>query len=208
MTFRVTTARARGMLQGMREDDTPRAVEAAMMYGRIASVDGKTCRVESGGVLTDAVLWNCSRAGAVRRWCPPTIGEQVMLLCPGGDTHGATALCGLSSDAFDAPSDDMNLDLTLYPDGTRVSYNFETHRLEAVIEENGEAFISAKKLRIESDVEITGKVNIVGDVSIDGDADASGTVSGTADVVGAGKSLKNHKHTGVNTGGGVSGPPQ
>ena len=45
-------------------------------------------------------------------------------------------------------------------------------------------------------------------VTVLGDLTATGTITGATDVVGGGKSLKTHLHTGVQTGGGVSGPPQ
>jgi hypothetical protein len=47
-------------------------------------------------------------------------------------------------------------------------------------------------------------------VTIDtsGNLNSPATITGTTDVVGGGKSLKTHKHTGVTTGGGVTGTPQ
>lgn len=44
-------------------------------------------------------------------------------------------------------------------------------------------------------------------VTITGDLTVTGTATATVDVVGGGKSLKGHTHTGVTTGGGSSGPP-
>jgi hypothetical protein len=54
------------------------------------------------------------------------------------------------------------------------------------------------------DIEIkpASKVTVMGDVQV------NGTLTASTDVVAAGKSLKTHIHTGVQTGGGVSGPPQ
>jgi hypothetical protein len=43
---------------------------------------------------------------------------------------------------------------------------------------------------------------------ITGNVNCDKTVTGSTDVVGGGKSLKTHVHTGVQTGGGISGPPQ
>jgi hypothetical protein len=43
--------------------------------------------------------------------------------------------------------------------------------------------------------------------TITGSLNATGTVTGQADVVGGGKSLKTHTHSGVTTGSGNSGPP-
>jgi len=43
---------------------------------------------------------------------------------------------------------------------------------------------------------------------ITGDVNCDKTVTATTDVMGGGKSLKTHVHTGVTSGGGTSGPPQ
>ena len=43
---------------------------------------------------------------------------------------------------------------------------------------------------------------------ITGDVNCDKTVTATTDVIGGGKSLKTHVHTGVTTGSGTSGPPQ
>lgn len=40
-----------------------------------------------------------------------------------------------------------------------------------------------------------------------GDVNVDGTVTATTDVVGGGKRLKTHEHSGVTTGGGTTGPP-
>ena len=54
---------------------------------------------------------------------------------------------------------------------------------------------------------IHGPVHFTDAVTGDADATFTGTVTGTADVVGGGKHLKTHTHTGVLSGGAVSGPP-
>lgn len=71
-------------------------------------------------------------------------------------------------------------------------------------------FTSAGEVEIKpaSKVTIIGKLDVQGDTAITGDVTVSKTLTATTDVVGAGKSLKGHLHTGVQTGGGVSGPPQ
>ena len=45
-------------------------------------------------------------------------------------------------------------------------------------------------------------------VEITGDLNVAGTVTAGTDVVGAGKSLKGHKHIGVTAGSAVSGAPE
>jgi len=52
-------------------------------------------------------------------------------------------------------------------------------------------------------IEAPGGVTIVGDVTVTGRIDAAGDVT-----AGGGVSLLEHRHTNVQTGGGLSGPPQ
>lgn len=190
------------------QHDTPRALEAAMMYGHIHSVDGKFCRVKSGDVVTDVVPWFATRAGNTRTWSAPSEGEQVLLLCPGGDTHGAVALLGLYSDENEPPSTNPDEHVTVYPDGARVDYNHATHKMRVVLPDGGAIAITADILKIVSNVEIVGGVEIDGDVTINGNGNATGSFTAGQDVVGGGISLKNHKHAGVQTGGGLTGIPQ
>lgn len=49
--------------------------------------------------------------------------------------------------------------------------------------------------------------NHTGDLHVTGDADATGTITATTDVIGGGKSLKNHVHAGVTAGGASTEPP-
>lgn len=50
-------------------------------------------------------------------------------------------------------------------------------------------------------------IKLDGPTTITGAVTAQSTITATGDVVGAGKSLSTHVHSGVQTGGGVSGPP-
>ena len=54
---------------------------------------------------------------------------------------------------------------------------------------------------------ISGNVSIGGDVDVGGSVDAGGQVTASDDVVGGGISLKTHRHSGVETGGGNTGTP-
>lgn len=197
----MTVARARAMLCAMNADDTPRELQASMLIGRVHSVEGKKCRVVSGGIVTDALPWFASYAGDTRSWSTPSEGEQVMVLSPSGDLSGGVVLRGLFSDTHDAPSLDPAVHLTVYPDGTRTEYNHDTHRMVVTLCDGGEAEVTAAKLMVFGDVEVDG------DVTVSGDIDASGTISGAQDVVGGGISLKTHRHGGVQSGGSQTGTP-
>ena len=59
-------------------------------------------------------------------------------------------------------------------------------------------------VRIDAD----GGLSFKGDLMVDGDIKSTGTITADTDVVGAGKSLKDHVHLGVQAGGGLSGKPR
>jgi phage baseplate assembly protein V len=183
-------------------NDNPRRQDAAIRYGTIESVEGAFCRVQSGDLLTDNIRWLALRAGASAVWDPPSADEQCVLLCPGGDTHGALALVGIFSDAFPPPSISPDEYVRTFPDDARITYNHQAPALTAQLPEVGTAEIIAA-----GGVTIRGPLNVVGDVSIQGDAGVTGTVDATVDVIGGGKRLKTHKHSAVQSGGSTSGPP-
>lgn len=185
----------------MDHDDTPRELQATMLYGRIHSVQGSKCRVASGGIVTGDLPWFAWRAGNVRRWSPPSVGEQVLLLCPGGDTLGAVALLGVYSDAYPAPSQDHDEEVTLYPDGAEIRYHHGTHTLTATLPDGSTIDVTATTINIAANVNITGKL------VVDGDTDCTGTIAADVDVTADGVSLKSHRHGGVQTGGGQTGEP-
>jgi len=54
---------------------------------------------------------------------------------------------------------------------------------------------------------ITGNVKIIGSLAVTGQLTVDGDIKAGGDVVAGGVSLRGHTHTGVEPGGGVSGPP-
>lgn len=182
--------------------DLYRLLNNLIRLGTVAEVDGVRCRVRSGEVLTDYLPWLVIAAGNTIEWSAPSIGEQVVLLAPGGDLAGAMVLRGLYSDAHPAPATDPALHVRRYPDGTEIAYNAETHALIATLPAGGTAAITA-----DGGVTIHGPLTVNGNTALNGDAAISGTAMADVDVIGAGKSLKSHAHGGVQPGGGQSGPP-
>lgn len=173
-------------------------------FGTISEVDLNACRcrVLTGEIVTDYVPWLAAAAGQVIQWMPPSAGEQVILLCSDGDLANAVALRGLYSDARPAPGSAGSLTLMQFADGAQISYDSDAHQLAATLPDGGSAAITAPGgVTIEGDVQINGRLSVSGDASV------TGTATATKDVVGGGISLKDHKHTAVQSGGGTSGPP-
>ncbi len=85
-----------GILAGMESVvDLRRLLSNVLRFGTVAEVDlaRARCRVQSGELLTDFVPWLVPRAGETIEWSAPSVGEQVILLSPGGDTHGSAVRC-------------------------------------------------------------------------------------------------------------------
>ena len=179
--------------------DTQRLIGDLVREGVIVSVDhaAGTARVQFADELTTGdIPWLASRAGSTRAWSPPAIGEQVLVLAPEADTARGIIIGSLSSDANPHPANDEQT-LTQYGDGALIGYNPASHALTAILPKGA-------TVRIDAD----GGLSFKGDVIVDGDIKSSGTITATADVVGGGKSLKDHVHTKVQAGAALSGPPQ
>ena len=174
-------------------EDHPTDADDLIRIGTVASVDlgAARCTVlfdddsESG-----PVRWQAARMGAIRVWLPPSEGEQVAVLCPAGEVAGAVIVGSLVCDPNPAPTDSA-VALIDFADGAVLKYDPAAHALTFTLPGGGTLDIVAP-----------------GGVTIQGDVDVTGTLTATTDVVGGGKSLKDHRHTGVQAGGAVSGPPQ
>lgn len=172
--------------------DAPTDPDQLLRWGRIASVnlaDG-LCTVElADDVQTGPLPWFEARMGATRVWSPPSIGEQVLLLCPAGELAGAAALRGVPSDEH-PPAGSTQSERILFADGAELEYDPESHSLAVIMPSGGTVSIAAE-----------------GGISVTGDIILTGKLTATGDVIAAGKSLINHKHTGVAAGSAQSGPP-
>ncbi|WP_069337165.1 phage baseplate assembly protein V [Sphingobium yanoikuyae] len=156
-------------------------LDEMLRFGTIASLDlaAARCVVEIGDVLSTPIPWIEQRAGKTSTWSPPSVGEQVILLCPGGDLAAGVVMRGIYSDAMPAPGNSLR-ELIRYKDGAEISYDPETHALEVNLPDGANVTIVAQ-----------GGIGMIGDLYV------SGTIHASDDVVTNGISLKNHKHAGV-----------
>ncbi|WP_043345747.1 phage baseplate assembly protein V [Cupriavidus basilensis] len=109
-----------------------RLLENLLRLGTVAAVqtgNPPRVRVQTGGLTTTWLPWAERRAGKTRTWNPPTVGEQVLLLCPSGDVANGIVLTGIPSDATDVPSHSANETVTSYPDGALTRYDHATSEL-------------------------------------------------------------------------------
>lgn len=194
-----------------------RRLDNLLRLGAVAEVDLEAARVrvrwaedaEGEPVLTGWIPWLAPRAGGDRTWWPPEVGEQALLLAPGGELPNAVALPALYSDSHPAPSADAAKALAVHADGARVEYDRELHRLRhdaedgARVEYDGAAHALRATLPggatvavvADGGVSITGDVSIDGDLAVTGDAAADGDASdGTGSMQTMRDQHNRHKH--------------
>jgi phage baseplate assembly protein V len=182
-----------------------RLLENLIRLGTIADIDLATARVQvkTGELTTGWLPWVTSRAGADREWNPPTIGEQVVMLSPSGQTAQGIVIFGLFSTAIPANGGQEALHRTTYRDGAVIEYDSAAHHLHAVLPAAG-----TTRLESPGGIHIEGPITHNGDYTQTGNQNVTGKVTVSEDVVAAGISLVKHKTTGVQPGGGLSGDPQ
>lgn len=122
-----------------------RCIENIIRMGVIAELDlgNVRCRVQSGNLKTTWLPFFVRRAGDVRHWSPPSIGEQCIVLSPGGDLCAGSVLVGLHSTAIPPADSSAHTDSTTYPDGAVIKYDHAASTLTATLPSAGQAVINA-----------------------------------------------------------------
>ena len=78
-----------------------RRLENVVRLGTVAEVRYETparCRIKTGDLVTDWLPWTTARAGGDRSWWAPEVGEQVIILSPGGNTGAGVVFPSAYSD--------------------------------------------------------------------------------------------------------------
>lgn len=112
-----------------------RLIANLIRTGTVFAVDLKSStpsvRVQDGDWLSGWLQWIELCAGTTKTWNPPTIGEQVIVFCPGGDTAAGYALAGLNSSGNPTPSTSADEYVIEFPDGAKIVYDHATSALTA-----------------------------------------------------------------------------
>ncbi|WP_288444027.1 phage baseplate assembly protein V [uncultured Serratia sp.] len=177
--------------------------------GTISEVDTENglCRVQTGGLETTLLKWLTMRAGSARTWWAPSIGEQVLILSMAGELTTAFVLPAIFSDAHPAPSDSKGALVTEFPDGARFSYDPEVGAM-TVEDVKTAIFRATTEIRLETpkvtctQLLETARLSVTDGGTMTGNITHSGGRLTSNDVI-----VDEHKHSGVETGGGESGGP-
>lgn len=180
-----------------------RLIENLVRLGSVAEVDHgvpnerlPAVRVKSGALLTGWLPWAGGRAGTTRDWNPPTVGEQVMILSPGGDLANGVAMPSLFQLSAQPPSNDPGKIGRQFPDGGLFEYDHEN---------------SVLRINLPGSIEIRapGGTQWVGDIDHQGDMQRDGSYQqegGSLDH--NGKNVgHDHQHSGISSGPGNTGAP-
>lgn len=197
--------------------DLARRLENLLRLGTIASVDHATarCVVNTGALVTAPLPWIAARAGDALMWWAPSVGEQVMLLCPGGDPANGVVLPALYSTAMPRPQGGDSAFTVVFPDGAFIGYDPAQHQLDATLPDGGKANLTAPGgVHVTGDTTITGTLHVTKAVTLDAtlhvaqDVTVDTKLTASTDVIGGGISLKSHKHRDTQPGSGTTGVPQ
>jgi len=203
-----------------------RTIPNLIRTGKIAEINADKVRVRlSPSLLTTWLQWIALRAGDVIDWCPPSIGEQVIVFSPNGDLTQGKVLAGLFSAESPAPQTSLKIRSIHYPDGAVVLYDFGKHSLSAILPAGSSALVKADEVTADApQTTCTGDVTIKGNLVVEGfsalnngakvqggDGGAAmvieGDVTATGDVKAGNISLRNHPHGEVKRGDEKSGVP-
>ncbi|CAI0717592.1 Phage P2 baseplate assembly protein gpV [Serratia liquefaciens] len=109
-----------------------RLLENVIRVGVVTEIDEDAWRVRvaTGELDTAWLRWNAQRAGAFNIWLPPSIGEQVWLVCIGGNPETAIIGGSLYSSDHPAPGGSRNEMVITAPDGAKFRYDADDGALE------------------------------------------------------------------------------
>lgn len=210
-----------------------RLLQNLIRFGTIAEVSGDVARVRLGPELVTTWLkWATLRAGNARTWWAPSVGEQIIVLSPGGDLTRGKILPAIYSEEFAAPTLDHDIHTTEYQDGAVISYDSAAHTLTATLPPGSSATIKADKvtsdatdtyctgnLNVGENLVVQGKTTVNGGTELNGGVNAKagtgggpamqvqGVIKATEDVIAGNISLTKHPHADVLRGGEQSGGP-
>jgi phage baseplate assembly protein V len=138
--------------------DLQRRLANIFRVGRIAEVNRTTGRVKVAfqGATTAWLPWMTGRAGVVKDWNPPTVGEQVVVCSPMGEIEAGFIMPGsINYDDNPAPDTRENVQKITLPSGG--SYEISVGGMTLVM--------AGGKLTLNGTIEVTGDVK-AGSISL------------------------------------------
>lgn len=184
-----------------------RLLRNLIRIGTVSAVklDDGLCRVDTGNNTTGWLHWLTTRAGKTRSWNAPSVGEQVLVLCLGGELDTGFVLPGIFSDVHPAPSASADALHWSFPDGAVIEYEpascaltasgIQTATINAAVQVLLDSpLVECTQLLRNAQLDVTGGGTMKGDIEHSGGSFSS-----------HGKVLHTHEHPGDS--GGKTGAP-
>ena len=126
-----------------------RRISSLVRLGRVREVrtGDARARVGIGENLTGWLPWLAPRAGTDSIWHAPEVGEQVLVLSPGGDLAQGVIVPGVFSSSLPAPSSSADVRVEKHADGATVSYDRAAHKRTVALPSAGTHTVSVDKAR-------------------------------------------------------------
>lgn len=185
--------------------ETTRRLENLARVGTVTAVKTQKpprCRVKLGDNTTDWLPWMALRAAGKKKgshWWPPAVGEQCLVISPGGDMSQGMVILGAYSDDMDAPANEPGMERTNWDEDNWAEYRegqYTVHTKRGItfeVDDNCALTIGLDSIT----ARVGGAVMTI----------TQDRITTNVDLIAQGVSVVHHKHTGVTEGGDISGEP-
>ena len=172
--------------------DLERRLQNLIRVGVVSEVQGDRARVDFGhGLVSEWLPWCVRRAHGDVEWWSVEVGEQVVVLSPGGLLEDGFIAWSLYQSDHPAPADSPDQHITRYGNGASMVHDRATGDL--IFNLMGNFVVrSAAGMQV---VAPSGVQMDTPNVSTSGGVTSQGTIESKTDVVFAGTSGKAHDHT-------------
>jgi phage baseplate assembly protein V len=119
-----------------------RRIANLVRIGKVKEIDfdEKAVKVDLGDDAaehdSDWIPWGARRAGEDKTWDPPDVGEQVIVIAPGGELEQAFVWGALYSDDFPANGDNADVRRVTFKDGSVIEFDREASTLDMTLHED------------------------------------------------------------------------
>lgn len=178
-----------------RLEELERRMSQMVVRGTVSAVkhEPPRARVSYGdGMVTGWLPWKPLRTGRATMWWAPEEGEGVTVISD-GDLRLGEILPGSYHDDMPAPSNDPDLFLIAWGDGSTLSHHRGNKHFGLTVAGSGTATVDAQ-----GGVLIKGATRIVGSLDVEGDIKATGDVADkTRSMQGDRDIYNDHDHPGA-----------
>ncbi|MCL1962461.1 MAG: phage baseplate assembly protein V [Desulfovibrionaceae bacterium] len=199
-----------------------RAINNLARLGAVAEVRltaPARVRVRCAGNVTGWLPWIAHRAGGERggrKWHPPVVGEQALVISPGGDLAQGLALLGVYSDAMSQPSEEAACERTDWNETDHWQWLDGAHEMRVEksctinVADAVRLLMTPESARVttpEASISIGPGASVVIRAGSAALSIGAGGISSNVDINAEGISLETHVHLDVEPGSSTSGPP-